>query len=93
VISDSELDPIILVKRKASAPLSNNPYTVKARKRNEAISNDLILRQIKKAKAADQGAITYAKKVLLKSDKYRNAFLLDQATIMKDSTTAVILKQ
>jgi hypothetical protein len=53
VISDSKLDLIILVKRKASAPLFNNPYTVKARKRNEVISNDLILRQIEKAKAAD----------------------------------------
>ena len=33
--------------------LSNNPYTVKAHKRNKAISNNLILRQIEKAKAAD----------------------------------------
>jgi hypothetical protein len=33
--------------------LSNNPYIVKARKRNKAINNDLILGQIKKAKAAD----------------------------------------
>jgi hypothetical protein len=73
--------------------LSNNPYTVKARKRNEAISNDLILGQIEKAKAADQGAITYAKKVLLKSDLYRNASLLDQATMVQDSAAAVILKR
>jgi hypothetical protein len=50
--------------------LSNNPYIVKAHKRNKAISNDLILRQIKKAKAANQGAIIYTKKVLLKSDLY-----------------------
>jgi hypothetical protein len=55
---------------------------VKARKRNKVISNDLILGQIKKAKATDQGAIIYAKKVLLKSDLYRNASLLDQATIV-----------
>jgi hypothetical protein len=33
--------------------LFNNPYIVKARKRNKAISNDLILGQIEKAKAAD----------------------------------------
>jgi hypothetical protein len=62
--------------------LSNNPYIVKARKRNKVISNDLILRQIKKAKAADQGAITYTKKVLLKFNLYRNTSLLDQATIV-----------
>jgi hypothetical protein len=72
--------------------LSNNPYIVKARKRNKAISNDPILRQIEKAKAADQGAITYTKKVLLKSNLYRNASLLDQATMVQDSATAVILK-
>jgi hypothetical protein len=50
--------------------LSNNPYIIKARKRNKVISNNLILRQIKKAKAANQGAIIYAKKVLLKSNLY-----------------------
>jgi hypothetical protein len=61
---------MILVKQKASMALSNNPYIVKAHKRNKAISNDLILRQIKKAKAANQGAIIYTKKVLLKSDLY-----------------------
>ena len=33
--------------------LSNNPYMVKAYKRNKVISNNLILRQIKKAKAAN----------------------------------------
>jgi hypothetical protein len=73
--------------------LSNNPYTVKARKRNKAISNNLILGQIKKAKAANQGAITYTKKVLLKSNLYRNTSPLDQATMVQDSAAAVILKQ
>ena len=53
MISDSEPDLIISVKRKASTPFSNNPYTVKARKRNEAINNDLILKQIEKVKATD----------------------------------------
>jgi hypothetical protein len=73
--------------------LFNNPYIVKARKRNKAISNNPILGQIKKAKAANQGAITYAKKVLLKSNLYRNTSLLDQATMVQDSTTVVILKR
>ena len=65
---------------------------VKARKRNKAISNNPILRQIEKAKAANQGAIIYAKKVLLKSNLYQNMSLLDQATIVQDSAAAVILK-
>jgi hypothetical protein len=68
---------MILVKRKASMALSNNLYTIKVYKRNKVISNDLILRQIKKAKATNQGAIIYTKKVLLKFNLYRNAFLLD----------------
>jgi hypothetical protein len=68
---------MILVKQKASTPLSNNPYIVKARKRNKALSNNPIIRQIKKAKATNQGAIIYTKKVLLKSNKYQYTFLLD----------------
>jgi hypothetical protein len=42
---------MILIKRKASMPLFNNPYIIKAYKRNKALSNNLIVRQIKKAKA------------------------------------------
>ena len=46
-------------KRKSEHELSTNPRTVKARKRNEAIQNDPVVSQIEKAKAADQGAVTY----------------------------------
>jgi len=44
---------MILIKRKAFTALFNNPYIIKARKRNKAINNDLILKQIEKVKATD----------------------------------------
>ena len=53
MINDFKLNLIILIKRKVSAPLFNNLYTVKVYKWNEVINNDLILKQIKKVKAID----------------------------------------
>jgi hypothetical protein len=44
---------MIPAKRKAFMALFNNPYIIKARKRNKVINNNLILKQIKKVKAAD----------------------------------------
>ena len=51
-------------------PLSNNPYIVKVYKQNKAISNNLILKQIKKAKNINKCAIKYTKKKLLQSNLY-----------------------
>jgi hypothetical protein len=50
--------------------LINNPYIVKVYKWNKVISNNLILKQIKKAKNANKGAVKYIKKKLLLSNLY-----------------------
>ncbi|KAM3067040.1 hypothetical protein ACMFMG_011819 [Clarireedia jacksonii] len=60
-------------KRKAQDSLSQNPHTVKARKRAEALENDPIRGQIEKAKARDQSAVTYAKSQLKKTQEYIDA--------------------
>jgi hypothetical protein len=70
VISNSKLEPIILVKRKVFTPLFNNPYIVKVYKQNKAISNNLILKQIEKAKNANKGTVKYIKKKLLLFNLY-----------------------
>jgi hypothetical protein len=57
-------------KQKASKSLSINPYIVKVYKQNKVLSSDLITRQIKKAKAVNQGAVIYIKRILLKSNLY-----------------------
>lgn len=80
-------------KRKAEHELSTNPHTVKARKRNEAIQKDPITLQIEKAKAADQGAITYAKKKLVNTEEFQNASVDEQATMIKSSAAEVIVKR
>jgi hypothetical protein len=80
-------------KRKAKGDLSTNPHTVKARKRNEKISQDPIRQKVEKAKQADQGAITYAKKRLLKSEAYIQASDDKKAQLVKDSEAEVRLKR
>jgi hypothetical protein len=54
-------------KQKAEYKLSTNLYTIKAWKQIEALQNNKINLQIKKAKAANQGTITYIKKKLVQS--------------------------
>jgi hypothetical protein len=80
-------------KRKAEHELSTNPHTVKARKRLEALQNDKISLQIEKAKAADQGAITYAKKKLVQSAQYQAAEKNKQDEMIKQSATEVLMKR
>ena len=53
--------------------MSQNPNTVKARKRIEALSQDATAGKIQKAKAADQGAITYARNKLRKTEVFLQA--------------------
>ncbi len=57
-------------KHKAKSKLLTNQNTVKACKRNKVLKADLICKQVEKAKAADQGAIIYSKKKLVKSERY-----------------------
>jgi hypothetical protein len=80
-------------KRKAEHELSTNPHTVKARKRIEALQNDKINLQIEKAKAADQGAITYAKKKLVQSAQYQAADKNKQDEMIRESAAEVSLKR
>jgi hypothetical protein len=80
-------------KRKATSQLSSNPNTAKARKRNENISKDPIRHKVEKAKAADQGAITYAKKKLVKSDEYQAASESEKEGLVRKSANEVILKR
>jgi hypothetical protein len=80
-------------KRKAAANLSQNPHTVKARKRSEAISQDPIRAKIEKAKAADQSAITVAKRKIVKSAEYINASPEEQQEMVKKSAADVRLKR
>jgi len=80
-------------KRKASEELSENIHTVKARKRMEKISQDPIREKVEKAKQADQGAVTYAKKNLLKSAVYSQASDSEKIQMIKDSESEVHLKR
>jgi hypothetical protein len=81
------------LKRKAPDDLSQNPNTVKARKRNEKIAQDNTRRAVEKAKQADQGAVTYAKKLLVKSDAFLQASSDQKLQMVKDSKAAVLLKR
>ncbi|KAH8650262.1 hypothetical protein BGZ60DRAFT_421926 [Tricladium varicosporioides] len=80
-------------KRKAESDLSTNPNTVKARKRNEAISQDPVRMKVEKAKAADQGAITYARNILRKSENFKNASAERQKELLDESAAKTILKR
>jgi hypothetical protein len=80
-------------KRKAPKDLSENPNTVKARKRNEKLAQDPIRNKVEKAKAADQSAITVAKRKLVKSQEYINASEEMQREMVKNSAKGVQLKR
>jgi hypothetical protein len=80
-------------KRKAETSLSTNPHTVKARKRIEAIKADPLRLQVEKAKAADQGAITYAKKKLLATEAYIQAAAEEKKAMIKKSALEVQVKR
>lgn len=80
-------------KRKDTSKLSTNPNTIKVRKRNDAISQDPIRQQVEKAKAADQGAITYAKRKLLRSAEFATASEAGKEDMIRDSAASVILKR
>jgi hypothetical protein len=80
-------------KRKAPEDLSQNPNTVKARKRNEDLSKDPVRSQIEKAKAADQSAITVAKRKVKSSAEYLSASPARQQEMLQDSATSTKLKR
>jgi hypothetical protein len=80
-------------KRKAEALLSTNPHTVKARKRIEAIKADPVRLQVEKAKAADQGAITYAKKKLVATEVYIQATAEEKKAMVEKSASEVQVKR
>jgi hypothetical protein len=80
-------------KRKAQEDLSQNPHTIKARKRNEALSKDPIRGKIEKAKAADQSAITVAKRKVVSSAEYISASPEKQKEMVKNSAEMVKLKR
>lgn len=95
LVSDMESSPLLSSshKRKATDELSTNPHTVKVRKRNEKIGQDPIRSQIEKAKQADQGAVTYARKVLKKSALYIQASEAEKTQMMLDSEMITRLKR
>jgi hypothetical protein len=80
-------------KRKAQEDLSQNPNTMKARKRNEAIAKDPIRLKIERAKAADQSAITVAKGKVVRSVEYMNAAPAKQHKMIQESAADVRLKR
>ncbi len=80
-------------KRKAESKLSTNQNTVKACKRNEVLKADLIREQVEKTKAADQGAIIYSKKKLIKSERYLQASESKKAALVQENIKQVTLKQ
>ena len=80
-------------KRKAPEELSTNPHTIKARKRLEKLSADENATKIAKAKQADQGAITYRKRLLVQSQAYLQASLSEQKKMIKDSAQEVANKR
>ena len=81
-------------KRKLEAELSTNKNTVKARKRIKSLEKgDPVAAKVEKAKAADQGAITYAKRKLVKTLEYTQASSTNQAQLVQQSAAEVILKR
>jgi hypothetical protein len=80
-------------KRKAASSFSTNPHTIKARKRIEKLSHDPIRSRIEKAKAADQGAVTYAKSKLVKSEQYLNASADLRAGLVQDCEAKIRLRR
>ena len=78
-------------KRKAEEELSTNAHTVKARARVQAM--DAVALVIAKAKAADQGAKTYAKKRLRASDKYAAASEAEKTELEAQCIEEVIRKR
>jgi hypothetical protein len=80
-------------KRKAESDLSQNPHTIRARKRKELLAQDSINDKIEKAKAADQGAITYARKKLRVTAEYMAASTEKQMELLSSTAEAVKLKR
>jgi len=80
-------------KRKATEDLSQNPHTLKARKRIEALAKDPVRGQVEKAKAADQSAITVAKRKVVHSAEYLSASPAKQEEMVQNSAAAVKLKR
>jgi hypothetical protein len=80
-------------KRKSPGSFSTNVHTVKARKRLEAIKSNSIQNQIEKAKAADQAAVTYRKKVLKKSAEFALASFAEQKRMIEQSALQVKTKR
>ncbi|KAF7960186.1 hypothetical protein EAE96_001784 [Botrytis aclada] len=78
-------------KRKASAELSNNPHTTKARNRLNNRNEFEI--QIEKAKASDQAAITYRLKTIRRSSEWIQASELERAVIKERVKNEVIHKR
>jgi len=80
-------------KRKATNELSTNTNTVKVRQRNERIAQDPIQDKVEKAKRADQGAITYAKKKLVQTQEYRDATEERKQQLIDASAHKVMLRR
>jgi hypothetical protein len=80
-------------KRKVLIDLSQNPNTVKAYKRNEALAKDPICTKIEKAKAADQGAITVVKCKVVSSVVYKSALLSRQQEMVQESAASIKLRR
>ena len=80
-------------KRKAKSELSQNVHTARARKRKENLSQDENSHKIEKAKAADQGAITYAKKKLRETKEWLSASVEDRDKMLSDVADTVRLRR
>jgi hypothetical protein len=78
-------------KRKASTELSTNPHTVKAQAREAKMEG--VELQLKKAKKADQAAITYALKNLRNTKEWMDADEAKQAEMKQASQDQVIHKR
>ncbi len=65
----------IPIKRKVDSELSTNPRTIKSRQRNQRLTEDEFQAKIAKAKANDQGVITYTKDKLVKILSFQEAIL------------------
>lgn len=73
------------MKRKADGDLSNNPRTVKSRKRTEALRADPIADGYEKAKNSDTAARTYAKKKLRATVTFASLSAEEQAQALADA--------
>jgi Flp pilus assembly protein TadB len=78
-------------KRKAVEELSTNPNTIKARKRHE--TDDAVLKKFNKAKAADQGAVTYARKKARETSDFITASDTQKQQILDDVRDRVLLQR